>query len=233
MNMDFFPDDYMVITLRLLMAALLSGLIGLEREMKKQPAGLRTHLLVGIGACLMMLLSITGFDSFIKTAEGPIQFDPSRIPSYVISGIGFLGAGTIIVHGKSVKGLATAASIWVAAGLGLVIGIGMYYVAVLTTVIVLAVLFVLGELEKKYIPSSKQRQITIIAENHEGIFSEISSSFEEQQLAVIDFRIEDGALYGSNKISKYIFSIEAGQTDQEIELVKELQKSQAVIKVNI
>lgn len=202
--MDFLPDDYLVITLRLMMAALLSGLIGMEREMKKQPAGLRTHLLVGIGACLMMLLSITGFDHFLKNSTGPIQFDPSRIPSYVISGIGFLGAGTIIVHGKSVKGLATAASIWVAAGLGLVVGIGMYYVAVLATFIVLVVLFVLGKLEKKYIPSSKQKQITVIAEDQQESFSKISRAFEDHHLIIIDFRIEDGALYGI-KIFRNIF----------------------------
>lgn len=229
--MDFLPDDYLLITLRLIMAALLSGLIGMEREMKKQPAGLRTHLLVGIGACLMMLLSITGFDHFLKSSTGPIQFDPSRIPSYVISGIGFLGAGTIIVHGKSVKGLATAASIWVAAGLGLVVGIGMYYVAVLATFIVLVVLFVLGKLEKKYIPSSKQRQITVIAEDKQESFSKISRAFEDHHLIIIDFRIEDGALYGSKNISKYIFSIEGGETGREMELVKDLQKSTAVIKV--
>ena len=231
--MDFLPDDYLVITLRLLMAALLSGLIGMEREMKKQPAGLRTHLLVGIGSCLMMLLSITGFDYFLKSSAEPIRFDPSRIPSYVISGIGFLGAGTIIVHGKSVKGLATAASIWVAAGLGLVVGIGMYYVAVLATFIVLLVLFVLGKLEKKYIPSSKKRQITVIAEDQGEAFSKISHLFEDHQLNILDFYIEEGALYGDKNISKYIFSIEAGHTGREMELVKDLQSFSAVIKVII
>ncbi|ANU21496.1 hypothetical protein BBI15_15565 [Planococcus plakortidis] len=193
--MDFLPDDYLIITLRLMMAALLSRFIGMEREMKKQPAGLRTHLLVGIGACLMMLLSITGFDYFLRNSNGPVQFDPSRIPSYVISGIGFLGAGTIIVHGKSVKGLATAASIWVAAGLGLVVGIGMYYVAVLATFIVLVVLFVLGKLEKKYMASSKQRQIKVIAEDQQETFSKLSHSFKEHRLAIIDFRIENEAAY--------------------------------------
>ena len=229
--MDFLPDDYLVNTLRLMMAALLSGCIGMEREMKKQPAGLRTHLLVGIGACLMMLLSITGFDGFLRSSNGLIQFDPSRIPSYVISGIGFLGAGTIIVHGKSVKGLATAASIWVAAGLGLVVGIGMYYVAVLVTFIVLVVLFVLGKLEKKYMANSKQRQITVIAEDQQETFSKLSHSFKEHRLAIIDFRIENEAAYSGKSFSKYIFSIESGETERVMELVKDLQKVTAVIKV--
>src|SRR5690606_40641638 len=101
--MDFLPHDYAVIAGRLLLAALLSGMIGVERESKQQAAGLRTHLLVGTGSCLMMILSVTGFDVFIQNDDGTIRYDPSRIPSYVISGIGFLGAGTIIVQRGSVR----------------------------------------------------------------------------------------------------------------------------------
>lgn len=229
--MDFLPEDYMVITIRLLMAALLSGIIGMERETKKQPAGLRTHLLVGTGACLMMILSVTGFDNFINTASGPLQFDPGRIPSYVISGIGFLGAGTIIVNRGSVKGLATAASIWVAAGLGLVIGIGMYYVAVLSTLIVIGTLFVLGKVEKKYISTHKHKQIIVIAEDRDEMFSKISGYFEEYNLAVIDFQIEDINTFSEKQVSKYIFSIDEGKVESEMELVKRLQKLPGIAKV--
>ncbi|WP_084242761.1 MgtC/SapB family protein [Planomicrobium okeanokoites] len=229
--MDFLPADYMVITIRLLMAAFLSGMIGIERETKKQPAGLRTHLLVGTGACLMMILSLNGFDNYINNASGPLQFDPSRIPSYVISGIGFLGAGTIIVNRGSVKGLATAASIWVAAGLGLVIGIGMYYVAVLSTIIVIGTLYVLGEVEKKYISKHKQKQIIIIAEDQEDMFSKLSGYFEDNELKVMDFQIENVDTYSEKRVSKYIFSIEEGYVSNEIELVKEVQKLDGVAKV--
>src|SRR5690606_30845558 len=101
---------------------------------------------------------VTGFDVFIQNDDGTIRYDPSRIPSYVISGIGFLGAGTIIVQRGSVRGLTTAASIWVAAGLGLVTGIGMYYVALLATVIVLITLYVLEKLEKKYFSFHRQKE---------------------------------------------------------------------------
>lgn len=229
--MDFLPADYMVITLRLLMAAVLSGIIGIERETKKQPAGLRTHLLVGTGACLMMILSVRGFDTYINNMPGPIQFDPSRIPSYVISGIGFLGAGTIIVNRGSVKGLATAASIWVAAGLGLVIGIGMYYVGVLSTLIVLGTLYVLGEVEKKYISTHKQKQVIVIAEDRDETFSEISGYFEKHELTIIDFQIEDVKTYSDKQVSRYIFSIKEGRVSNEMDLVKELQKSEGIAKV--
>lgn len=93
--------------------------------MNNHSAGFRTHILVGVGSCLMMLMSLYGFSSLIDT-YGNIRFDPARIPSYVISGIGFLGAGTIIVYGGTIRGLTTAASIWTVAGLGLVVGLGMY-----------------------------------------------------------------------------------------------------------
>lgn len=229
--MDFLPEDFLVITIRLLMAAGLSGLIGMERESKNQPAGLRTHLLVGTGACLMMILSVTGFDDFLNTAGGPMQFDPGRIPSYVISGIGFLGAGTIIVNRGSVKGLATAASIWVAAGLGLVIGIGMYYVAILSTLIVLGTLYVLGKVEKKYISTHKHKQIIVIADDLNDMFSRISGLFDGNNLHVVDFQIENVDTYSGKQVSKYIFSIAEGKVSNEMALVKQLQKLEGITKV--
>lgn len=132
---------------RILVALLLAGVIGFEREIKRHFAGFRTHILVGVGACLMMLLSIYGFESFIEHYDN-IRFDPARIPSYVISGIGFLGAGTIIVYGGTIRGLTTAASIWAVAGIGLVVGAGMYSIAVFTTIIILISLIFLNNIEK-------------------------------------------------------------------------------------
>src|SRR5699024_6177927 len=129
-------DHFNIMMIRILTALVLSGLIGFERELKNHSAGFRTHILVGVGACLMMLLSLYGFEAFIELYDN-IRFDPARIPSYVISGIGFLGAGTIIVNGMTIRGLTTAASIWTVAGLGLVVGAGMYAAAVFTTFIIL------------------------------------------------------------------------------------------------
>lgn len=231
--MDFLPGDFLMMSGRLLMAAVLSGIIGIEREVKNQPAGLRTHLLVGTGACLMMILSVTGFDTYLNNTSGPLQFDPSRIPSYVISGIGFLGAGTIIVNKGSVKGLTTAASIWVAAALGLVIGIGMYYVAILSTLIVLGTLVVLGKVEKKYISTHKLRQIVIIAEDREEIFSEISGCFEKNNLSVVKFHIEGIKTYSDKQVSQYMFHIKDGEVTDEMNLVKELQTLRHVLKVSM
>ncbi|RNF40301.1 MgtC/SapB family protein [Planococcus salinus] len=233
MAFDFIPPDYLSITVRLLVAALLSGAIGIERETRHQPAGLRTHLLVGTGACLMMILSVTGFDTFIQSDKGTIRFDPSRIPSYVISGIGFLGAGTIIVHRGTVKGLTTAASIWVAAGLGLVVGAGMYFVAVLTTVIVISTLYVLGKLESQFFDRRKNRRISVIADSDEQTFTTISGILEENHIAIVDFQIEDIDSYNDQKVSNYIFTIQEGKIENKMELVKKLEQFEAVRKVNI
>lgn len=167
-------------TVRLLVAALLSGLVGLEREMKRHPAGFRTHLLVGIGSCLMMLLSIFGFEAYLNAHPNIRGFDPSRLPAYVVSGIGFLGAGTILVHGVTVRGLTTAASIWVVAGIGLVVGIGMYYEAVLTTVVVILSLLFLNKFETLFVKSAKKEQLHVMVRSHKVPLTRIVQTLEEE-----------------------------------------------------
>lgn len=231
--MGFLPEDYIDIIIRLLLATVLSGLIGIERESKQQPAGLRTHVLVGTGSCLMMILSVTGFDLFLQMDHDEIRFDPGRIPSYVISGIGFLGAGTIIVQRGSVKGLTTAASIWVAAGIGLVVGIDMYFVAILTTVIVLVTLHLLEKIERKYLSMYSHKSVIVIAEDGAGNFAAISKIFEESNLEVLAFEIENEEVYTEKNASKYIFKINGGNVQRETELVKKLWNLKAVYKVII
>lgn len=162
---QLFGEHFLLITTRILIALLLSGLIGFERELKNHSAGFRTHILVGIGSCLMMLLSLYGFEAILAKYEGVVnvRFDPSRIPSYVISGIGFLGAGTIIVYGGTIRGLTTAASIWTVAGLGLVVGAGMYATAVFTTVVILLSLIFLNNFEKLFPKMHSSNLIEIVA----------------------------------------------------------------------
>nr|WP_246570143.1 MgtC/SapB family protein [Lentibacillus saliphilus] len=155
-------DHFSVIALRIFVALILSGLIGFERELKNHSAGFRTHILVGIGSCLMMLLSLYGFEALIDRYDN-VRFDPARIPSYVISGIGFLGAGTIIVYGGTIRGLTTAASIWAVAGLGLVVGIGMYSTAIFTTFLILLSLAFLNNFEKLFIKGKRSKRIEIHA----------------------------------------------------------------------
>lgn len=140
------------ILVKFLLAVLLSGLIGFEREAHGRAAGLRTHILVCMGSTLIMLTSIHVFNCFSSVAT----VDPGRIAAGVVTGIGFLGAGTIIRSGTSVKGLTTAASLWVVAGIGLAIGSGLYYAAFVASVLVLIVLVVLNWIEHTVIKKVKE-----------------------------------------------------------------------------
>ena len=131
------------IIFRLVLSVVLSGLIGLERQMHKRTAGLRTHILVSLGSCLIMLTSLYVFDIY----KGIVPLDPARIAAGVITGIGFLGAGAIIRDREGVKGLTTAASLWVVAGIGLAVGCGFRNAAIYSTILVLIVLFFLRFVE--------------------------------------------------------------------------------------
>ena len=121
--------------LRIFIAAMLGGAIGLEREYRAKEAGFRTHFLVGLGSALFMILSAHGFDAIVGTPG--IRLDPSRIASQVVTGIGFIGAGTIIFQKHKVEGLTTAAGLWVTAAIGMAAGSGMYILATAATVLVL------------------------------------------------------------------------------------------------
>ena len=136
----------MEIVLRLLLSVLLSGLEGLEREAKGRAAGFRTHILVCLGSTLIMLTGVYMAEHYRGSG---LEVDPSRLAAQVVSGIGFLGAGTIIQFRDSVRGLTTAASVWTASGVGLAVGAGFYVGASATTVIVLVVLHVLHDFESR------------------------------------------------------------------------------------
>lgn len=127
------------IILRLVLSVVLSGLIGFERQIHKRNAGLRTHILVCLGSCLIMLTSLYVFDIY----KDKVALDPARIAAGVITGIGFLGAGTIIREKENVKGLTTAASLWLVAALGLAVGVGFYIASITTTILALIVLLFL------------------------------------------------------------------------------------------
>lgn len=135
------------VTIRLLMAMVVGGLIGFDRERQDKPAGLRTHMLVSLGAATFTLLGFeVGAHLSPRTGEG---FDPTRVLQGVVGGIGFLGAGAIIKSGGHVSGVTTAASVWVAGALGAAAGVGAYVLAGISTVMAFAILTVLGKLDAK------------------------------------------------------------------------------------
>jgi putative Mg2+ transporter-C (MgtC) family protein len=128
------------IALRLLLAAALTGAIGLERELRERTAGLRTHMLVGVGAALFTLVSAYAWSDFVFDRSRGTTFDPTRIAAQIVTGIGFLGAGAIIRQGLSIRGLTTAAGLWVVAAIGTAAGAGFYAAALVTTAIVFVAL---------------------------------------------------------------------------------------------
>jgi putative Mg2+ transporter-C (MgtC) family protein len=129
------------VVLRVVLAAVLGGAIGFERELREREAGLRTHLLVSVGAALFTMVSAYAWTDWRFSTEEGLVFDPTRIAAQVVTGIGFLGAGAIIRQGLSVRGLTTAATLWVVAAIGMAAGVGYYGPAVVTTALVLVSLW--------------------------------------------------------------------------------------------
>jgi putative Mg2+ transporter-C (MgtC) family protein len=153
------PD--LEIAVRLLVAATLGSLIGFERERLLWAAGIRTHMLVCVGACLVMIVSAYGFNDVLSDH---VVLDPSRVAAQVVSGIGFLGAGSILLRGSVIRGLTTAASIWTVAAIGLAIGGGLYFAGVASTLIILVILAGVKPLEELYRARNQSFQFQIKAE---------------------------------------------------------------------
>jgi putative Mg2+ transporter-C (MgtC) family protein len=150
---QWFPQSFTDNTLiRLAAATLLGAVIGLERDIHGRAAGLRTNMLVSLGSALFMIISVTVASLYVANgaAETGLRVDPSRIAAQIIAGIGFLGAGAILKEGLNVRGLTTAACLWVSAGIGMAAGAGLFELAILVTVISLFTLTVVGYLDRLY-----------------------------------------------------------------------------------
>lgn len=154
------PNDIEVVV-RLVLAILFGGLIGLERESVNKSAGFRTHILVCVGSTLIMLVSLDVYSQF----QGKANIDPGRVAAQVVSGIGFLGAGTIMREGVSVRGLTTAATLWAVAAIGLAVGIGYYFGAVISTGLVFLTLVYLGKVERNVSGRDKMIRLLITSQN--------------------------------------------------------------------
>jgi putative Mg2+ transporter-C (MgtC) family protein len=129
--------DLWEVALRLAVAAALTGAVGLERELRERAAGLRTHMLVGVGSALFTIVSAYAWGDFVFDRTQGTTFDPTRIAAQIVTGIGFLGAGAIIRQGLSIRGLTTAAGLWVAAAIGMAVGAGYWGAALIGTGVVL------------------------------------------------------------------------------------------------
>lgn len=168
--------------LGIVVAAALSSLIGLERELHGQPAGLRTHMILGVGAALAAILSIS-YSQFLSSPDLPS--DPARIVAQVVSGVGFLGAGAILRFGVTVKGLTTASSLWTTAIIGIASGSGYFILATFTAVLVFGILTIINKVESAFLTSYKAHTLKVSLTDRPGIVNDVKSVLAEKNVKVV------------------------------------------------
>ena len=171
--------------LKLALAALIGGAIGFERESHGQAAGLRTNILVCVGSCLLMMLSLHMEELYRHLASGQsvVRLDPARIASYAIASMGFLGAGAIITGKGTVRGLTTAAGLWIVTGLGLAIGAGFVLPAVFSTLISLLILYGLRRI-KALFPRDEHTTLTLMCDKKEKPLEEVKGILADSQISI-------------------------------------------------
>jgi len=180
------------VLVRLVVAGILGGAIGAERELREHDAGLRTHTLVAVGSALFTIVSAYAWTDFNFSARNGITYDPTRIAAQIVTGIGFLGAGAIIRQGLSVRGLTTAASLWVVAAIGMASGAGYYSGAVITTVVVLLSLWPLRILARRIVERIRPGELRLEGELRANESpSVLLESLESRGVAVRAFEVED------------------------------------------
>ncbi|WP_237446595.1 MgtC/SapB family protein [Shimazuella alba] len=223
---DILHPSYWVLTERLFMAALMGGLIGWERELNHSPAGFRTHILVSVGSALIMLISIYGFADFVELKH--FTFDPSRISAQVVSGIGFLGAGTILRQGVTVSGLTTAASLWVVAAIGLSTGAGYYFPAIITTIIVFVGLIIRKQLDRIFWNKKTRAVLEVWTDNEVVQLSELITIIaNSKSVSIKKLRIEED----QHEESKITFTIKIKGESLDAKLLEELQQVEGINRV--
>lgn len=177
------------VLIRLGLALVLGAVVGLERERGERAAGMRTHALVCLGSALITLVSAYGFTDFLVTSN--VRIDPGRIAAQIVSGIGFLGAGTIILRREVVRGLTTAAGLWVVAGIGMAVGAGLYLASVAGTVGALLILAFLAPVERRLFPRSQT--LTLHLRRREGQIAEIWGILQAAGMRPQSLTLQSGA----------------------------------------
>jgi putative Mg2+ transporter-C (MgtC) family protein len=207
-------------TLRILVAAALGGLIGSERERLDRAAGLRTHALVATASALIMIVSSYGF-STVVTANHTVVLDPSRIAAQVVSGIGFLGAGLIILRKNTVYGLTTAASIWAVAAIGLAAGAGLLAIAVVTTMVILLILVVLKWAEQRFFGHKRLIPFTLTLAKRPGQLAAIEAMVTQAGLELWQWQLKPG-----KRMDEQVMSVElrGGTTMNVLAIAEQLQQ---------
>lgn len=219
--MEMLPLTYAGAALRILCAIFLGGLLGLDRGLKNRPAGMRTYMLVCVGSCLIMLTN-----QFIYQSAG--TGDPVRMGAQVVSGIGFLGAGTIIVTRRSqIKGLTTAAGLWAAAGVGLALGVGFYFGAALGGAAIFGVMTLLHRMDNKL--QSNARTIEVYVEMSQDFsVGDFLRELRTRNLELHELQREHDAPREQG-VRAYLATLRAQRRTSHIELLEDLTKIPGIL----
>lgn len=210
------------IFIRLTMAVFFGGIIGYGRERERRPAGLRTHILVSIGATLAMITNIYIYQVYDAVS------DPTRLGAQVISGIGFLGAGTIIVTGKNkVRGLTTAAGLWASACMGLALGAGFYFGAIIGCILIFAVTVILANLDKKINNKSRNITLYILLESHLEV-AKILTYIQNNDIKISDIEINNNNVI-SNELIGILIGLEISRGVCHKDFINSIKKRAGVI----
>ena len=213
---------YLAVALRIIVAVVVGGILGLERGMKNRPAGLRTYMLVCVGACVIMLTN-----QYIYQVFG--SGDPVRMGAQVVSGIGFLGAGTIIVTRRNqIKGLTTAAGLWSAAGVGLALGVGFYEAAIVGTVAVFFVMTLLQRMDNKL--HRRSRRLEAYIELSGISLGDFLRTMREAEIEVSDVQRESGE-EDSDGVRAYIATLKGQKRQNHAELMAKVLEVPGVVFV--
>lgn len=217
-------DRYIITIFKLMLAVILGGLVGYERQFKNRPAGLRTHILVCIGATLVQIISIDYYN-----LNNIYNSDPMRLGAQVISGIGFLGAGTILKEGVNVKGLTTAASLWVVACIGLGVGSGLYFEAITATIFIYFCLKWIKDVEKRIVHGRRFITLKVLVKDQPGVIGEIASFFGKRRINIVYINID--------RIDDYYVEVELTVNipymQDSTQVINELSTIEAVENINM
>ena len=223
---EFFTSTLAVDTMtKLAVAVILSSIIGIERELVHKPAGIKTHTLICISATLVMSLGM-----YIRDLYPGITMDPTRLPAQILAGIGFVGAGTIIREGLSVKGITTAASLLAITCVGLAVGAGFYEGAILTTILMFFVLYFTSPIQKIVSMKSKVTTVCVISKVSTGIIGNVQEIFEKNNLEVISIKQEKS---NSSNSTLYKFLVRFNDFSDKETLIQEILKIQGVHEVHL
>jgi putative Mg2+ transporter-C (MgtC) family protein len=213
--------------LRLVVAAVLGGLVGLERERIEWAAGMRTHARVSLGSALFMVVSIFGFSDILN--ERHVILDPSRVAAQVASGIGFIGAGTIILRREIVKGLTTAASIWAVAAVGLAVGGGMFLASATATVLTLVILILAKPVKNQLFPNRKARFVTLVID-HNLSLAQVRSEIDAANLQLDRIVVRPGPAPDEDSAELVLGK---GSDERDLlSLTEKLRRVSGVLEVN-